>query len=129
MRHYAFFPILLLSISMLTGCGSQKFSSLEEEFVYTSLSFSPVSASAAGLHEYKGVNFNQRLDDLSGPSLDGQRHFYKNFRDRLNKLKRESLEPQDQADFDIIQDQISLSLLDLDTIQSAFHNPTLYVES
>src|SRR6478736_1228858 len=98
MSNYVFSPIVLLSISMLTGCGSQKFSSLEEEFVYRSLSFSPVTASAAGLHDYKGVNFNQMLDDLSGPSLDAQRQFYRQFRGRLAKLKRERLEPQEQAD-------------------------------
>jgi uncharacterized protein (DUF885 family) len=127
MRHRGLFLILLLC--MTNGCGSvEKFSALEEEFVYTSLAFSPVSASAAGLHTYKGANFDRMLDNVSSASIDSQRRFYRQFRDRLGKLRREKLDAQEQADFDIIQDQISLSLLDLDTIQSLLHNPTVYVE-
>jgi len=127
MRHRWLYLIALLG--MTYGCGSNpKFSTLEEEFVYTSLSFSPVSASAAGLHNYKGANFNQMLDDISPAGVDAQRRFYRQFRERLSKLNREKLDPQEQADLDIIQDQISASLLDLDTIQTALHNPTYYVE-
>ena len=40
----------------------------------------------------------------------------------VNSLQLES------TDYDILQDQISLSLLELDTIQNYKHNPTLYVE-
>jgi uncharacterized protein (DUF885 family) len=43
-------------------------------------------------------------------------------------VKPESLNAEDRADFDIIQDQISANLLDLDTIQNYRHNPTAYVE-
>jgi uncharacterized protein (DUF885 family) len=39
-----------------------------------------------------------------------------------------SLNAEDRADFDILQDQVSLSLLEIDTIQNYKHNPTLYVE-
>jgi uncharacterized protein (DUF885 family) len=120
---------LVVLLAMTYGCGSSpKFSTLEEEFVYTALSFSPVSASAAGLHNYKGANLDRMLDDISPAGIDGQRRFYRQFRERLSKLKREKLDPEEQADLDIIQDQISLSLLDLDTIQTALHNPTYYVE-
>jgi uncharacterized protein (DUF885 family) len=112
----------------LSGCGREKFSSLEEEFVYSSLAFSPVAASAVGLHEYRGKNFNQMLDDISSAAFDSQRQFYRRFQDRMGKLQRQSLDPQEQADYDIIQDQISLGLLELDTTQTYLHNPTMYVE-
>jgi uncharacterized protein (DUF885 family) len=127
MRHRRLFLLVLLC--MANGCGSgTKFSTLTEEFVYTSLSFSPVAASAVGLHTYKGANFDQMLDDITPAGIDNQRRFYRQFRDRLTSFKRDSLDPQEQADFEIIQDQISLTLLDLDTIQSLLHNPTVYVE-
>jgi uncharacterized protein (DUF885 family) len=113
---------------MASGCSREKFSSLEEEFVYTTLSFSPVAASSAGLHEYRGRNFNQMLDDISSAGFDAQRTFFRRFRERLSKLQRDTLDPQEQADYDIIQDQIALGLLELDTIQSYLHNPTMYVE-
>src|SRR5437588_8877698 len=126
MRHTA--PLLLLLIAMASGCSREKFSDLAEEFTYTTLSFSPVAATAAGLHNYGGKNLDQLLDDVSTGSFDRQRQFYRRFQGRLEKLRRDSLTPQDQADYDIIADQIGLSLLELDIIQSYAHNPTLYVE-
>src|ERR1041385_6208638 len=109
---------IVVCFMALSGCSQEKFSSLEEEFVYTTLSFSPVAASAAGLHEYRGKNFNQMLDDISTASFDSQRMFYRRFHDRLGKMQRNSLDPQDQTDYDIIQDQIALSLFELDTTQT-----------
>jgi uncharacterized protein (DUF885 family) len=119
---------LILLIAMASGCSREKFSDLEEEFTYTTLSFSPVSATAAGLHNYGGKNLDQTLDDVSIGSFDRQRQFYHRFQNRLEKLQRDRLTPQDQADYDIIRDQIGLGLLELDLIQSYAHNPTLYVE-
>jgi len=113
---------------MMSGCSREKFTDLEEEFAYTTLSFSPVSATAAGLHTYRGANLDQLLDNVSIGSFDRQRQFYRRFQPRLQKLRRDRLSAQDQADYDIIQDQIALSLLELDSIQSHLHNPTVYVE-
>ena len=39
-----------------------------------------------------------------------------------------SLDPQDAADYRLIDDQISQNLLELDHIQNYKHNPTVYVE-
>ena len=52
--------ILLL---FAAGCGrnrAKEISRLSEEFVYTSISFSPIAATGIGLHEYQ----NRKLDDL-----------------------------------------------------------------
>lgn len=105
------------------------FSQLSEEFVYTTLALSPVSATAAGYHEHKGVRLDEMLDDLSAAGIEEQRRFYAGFRDRLAQAtKPAQLDPEDRADYDIIQDQIALNLLEFDEIQSYRHNPTLYVE-
>ena len=45
-----------------------------------------------------------------------------------NRSMKRSLTPEDRADLAIIHDQISLALLELQSIQSYRHNPTLYVE-
>ena len=50
------------------------------------------------------------------------------FRSRLDKWNAADLSPEQRADFEIVSDQIALGLLELDTIQSYRHNPTLYVE-
>src|SRR5690349_22489973 len=106
MRHFA--PLGVVVLAMASGCSHEKFSDLAEEFAYTTLSFSPVFATASGLHTYKGANLDQMLDDISIGGFDRQRQFYRRFQARLQKLQRDRLAPQDQADYDIIQDQISL---------------------
>ena len=114
---------------MMTACGSKEnFSELAEQFVYGSLAQSPVAATAAGLHKYEGNNLDQMLDDVSNAGIDRQRKFYQRFRQRLARIRRDRLSAEDQTDYDIIQDQIALALLDFDKIQSYVHNPTLYVE-
>ncbi len=99
------------------------------EFVYTTLSFSPVTANAAGFHRFAGDFLDEMLDDFSEAALSKQRTFYHDFDHGFRKIPRERISPQDQADYDLILDQIKLSLLEMDVIQSYKHNPTIYVES
>jgi uncharacterized protein (DUF885 family) len=116
----------------ITGCKmpgeQQDFSKLTEEFVYGSLALSPVSATVAGYHEHQGVRLDEKLDDYSQIGIQEQRRFFSGFRDRLALIKPESLTPEESADFQIIQNQVELALLDLTRIHSFRHNPTVYVE-
>jgi uncharacterized protein (DUF885 family) len=105
------------------------FSELVDEFIYTTLSFSPVSATSAGYHRHHGVHLDRQLDDFSAASLDRQKNFYDRMRERLHQVAtHEQLSPEDRADCDIMQGQIELALFDLTGIQSYRHNPTVYVE-
>lgn len=123
---------LLCLFLLLPACTKtpppESFSPLAEEFVYESLALSPAAATSIGYHEHRGRKLDELLDDLSPAGIDAQRRFYQTFRERLNRLRPDSLSPPDRADYDILSDQISLNLLDLDEIQSWRHNPTLYVE-
>ena len=124
----AILPLLLFA----AGCGpnsSEQFARLSEEFVYTTLSFSPATATGVGLHQYNNQNLDDLLDDVSPASLEKQRQFYRGFRDRLGALDTARLTAQDRADLRIIQDQSALSLLDIEEIHSEQHNPTTYVET
>ncbi len=123
---------LLAIVLFAAGCGkspSEKLTSLSEDFVYASLAFSPSSATAAGLHQYQKQNLDDMLDDFSAQSLSRQRTFYEKFSERLAGLNTANLTPEDRADLAIIQDQISLNLLDLTEIHSHLHSPQLYVET
>ena len=115
-----------------TGCKmpgeQQDFSKLTEEFVYGSLALSPVSATVAGYHEHQGLRLDEKLDDFSPGGIQEQRQFFSGFRDRLALIKPETLAPQESADYQIIQNQVELALLDLNRIRSLRHNPTVYVE-
>ena len=131
MRHFAANLVLLMSTLIAAGCGSpeQSFSKLADEFVYSTLAFSPVSATAAGLHRFEGRSLDEQLDDMSPATLDHQREYYRRFRERLqSQVKPEALSAQSRADLRIIQDQVALQLLDLEETQTYLHNPTMYVE-
>src|SRR3981081_323784 len=84
------------------------FSKLTEDFVYGSLALSPVSATQAGYHEHHGVRLDEKLDDFSPAGADATR-----------KL---------DAEYQIIQNAVDLSWLELQQIQNYRHNPTTYVE-
>jgi uncharacterized protein (DUF885 family) len=125
--------VAFLSVILFTaGCSrnpSDQFARLSEEFVNTTLAFSPAMATSVGLHRYEGQNLDNILDDVSPENLDRQRHYYERFRERLGALNASQLTAEDQADLSILQDQISLALLDLNELHSHLHNPTLYVET
>jgi uncharacterized protein (DUF885 family) len=126
------FAAVVCVLLIAAGCRSnpsEKLAALTQEFVYTTISFSPVTATSIGLHQYQKQKMDDQLDDMSPPSLDKQVHFYEDFAARLHKLPADSLTPEDRADLSIMEDQCSLAMLDLKEIHSALHNPTIYVES
>ena len=117
------------------GGGAQKFLPLAGQFMRESLALSPVNASQAGYHRHtdpvtkKTIALDAQLDDFSPAAIARQRKFYSNWQRRLRmEAPLSSLGAQEAADWQLISDQISLSLLDLDQIHSYQHNPTVYVE-
>jgi uncharacterized protein (DUF885 family) len=104
------------------------FSKLTDDFVYGSLALSPVGATSNGYHQHNGVRLDQELDDFSAAGIDRQRKFYSEFHNRLAAIQQTALSAEDRADYQVIDNQINLTLLDLDKIQSYRHNPTVYVE-
>jgi uncharacterized protein (DUF885 family) len=106
----------------------QDLSKLTEDFVYGSLAVSPVSATSAGYHEHNGVKLDEKIDDYSSGGLQEQRQFYSGFRERLALIKQDALSAEERADYQILENQTDLALLELREIQSFRHNPTVYVE-
>ncbi len=129
MAKRAVLAVLLLAAAGCRSDPSEQLSRLSEEFVYTTLSFSPANATSVGLHQYQKQNLDDLLDDFSPANLDRQQHFYEDFQARLRRLPVDRLTLQDRADYTILDDQTSLALLDLQETHSAFHNPTVYVET
>jgi uncharacterized protein (DUF885 family) len=129
MRLLAFVP---LSLIILAGCSHRgaavDFGKIAEEFVYKTLSFSPVTAAGQGLHKYNGEDFDRALDDVSYTAIKTQRDYYIDLHRRLEALDKDSLSPEDRADYDIVDTQIGLALFDMDIAQSWRHSPQSYVE-
>src|ERR1051325_4245394 len=106
-------PVLLLILA--AGCSrnpSKQLADLSQEFVYTTLSFSPISATAVGLHVYRKQKLDDLLDDISPAGLHKQRRFYRDFQNRLLAIAPEKLSAEDAADHTILRDQCALALLD-----------------
>lgn len=104
------------------------FGKLTDDLLYGSLALAPVSATQTGYHEHNGVQLDEQLDDFSAAGIDAQRAFWDGLKTRIDALGAASLDKEQQADLDIMKNQINLALLELKTIQSYKHNPTIYVE-
>jgi uncharacterized protein (DUF885 family) len=104
------------------------FEKLTDDFTRNVLALSPVSATQAGYHDHNGKVLDEALDDLSPAGMDAQRRFYQDTQKQLAALDVASLDREQRADLEILRNNIGVSLLELDTIQSYRHNPTLYVE-
>jgi uncharacterized protein (DUF885 family) len=138
-----FSVLLLVSTTLMAQTPAQqpaaatdpKFAKLVEAFLDESLTLSPSAASQAGYHKHvdkktgKTIELDALLDDVGPTAIKEQRQFYIRSRERFRtQSPLASLGPQDAADWQLIDDQIGLGLLELDQIQSYRHNATNYVE-
>jgi uncharacterized protein (DUF885 family) len=114
---------------------STKFAALSEEFIHDTLVLSPSNASQAGYHQHldpktgKTIALDALLDDVSPAGMRERKRAYTQWRGRFHaETPVASLSVEDAADWQLIDDQIALTLLELDRIQNYKHNPTFYVE-
>lgn len=118
-----------------SSTGNAKFAKLSEDFIHETLALSPSSASQAGYHQHvdpktgKTIALDALLDDVSTAGMAEQRRVYAEWRERFRtEAPLASLGVEDAADWQLIDDQIALNLLEFDGIQNYKHNPTVYVE-
>ncbi len=133
MRHRAKIVFLTPTLLFLSSCTGKESAAnpiekISEEFVFTVLGFSPVMATGVGYHDHKGVILDEQLDDWSAAGIARQREFYAQMQQRLATAGKQELPLGARADWEILSDQVGLSLLEIDTIQNYRHNPTVYVE-
>ena len=128
-----FLALLCLALLTAPACrrrdASQEFARVSDEFVHATLAFSPSFATASGLHQYEGKSLDDELDDFTPAFLDKQLRFYQAFQNRLGQIDAARLTAEDHIDLAIVNDQVTLAILELNEVHGAFHNPTLYVET
>lgn len=111
------------------------FEQLANEFVYTTLSFSPTAATGNGLHTWtdpktgKVTNFDELLDDNSAVEIARQRAWYAEFLKRLKTINRTSLDPQTQVDYDLLTNMVGFALYSFDDEQFYKRRPQNYAEN
>ena len=127
--------VLMAQTVHSSGNANVKFAKLSEEFIHETLALSPSSASQAGYHQHvdpktgKTIALDALLDDVSAAGVAEQRRVNAQWRERFRtETPLASLGVEDAADWQLIDDQIALTLLELDRIQNYKHNPTFYVE-
>lgn len=120
--------VLLLFVGCRMPGEKQDFNELADQFMYESLALSPVSATVAGYHEHKGKRLDEMIDDFSPSGIQEQRRFYYGMHQKLDVIKPESLNPEQRADYQLMQDQVGLAMLEINRIRNYTHNPTVYVE-
>lgn len=121
-----------LALVLLAGCTPkpQRFSQIAEEYVLNTLTFAPSAATAAGYHRHNGVPLDELLDEFSPVTANRQRGYYLRFLQGLKRdIKPERLSPEDRADYDLIQQLISLARFELDELTVWTHSPQLYAEA
>jgi uncharacterized protein (DUF885 family) len=112
-----------------------KFSDLAEEFVFTTLAFSPSGATQNGLHERvdpktgKKVVFDELLDDSSPAEIARERAFFEDFRRRLRAIPRASLDPQTRVDYDLLENAVAFALFGIDDERAYERKPQNYAEN
>ncbi len=112
-----------------------KFARLCDEFMSESLARSPSTASQVGYHVHrdkttkKKIELDSMLDDMSEPFMLSQKKFFEHWRQRfIQEAPASTLNPEELADLQLINDQIALNLLEYDEIKNYAHNPTVAVE-
>src|SRR6202451_2054078 len=130
-----FSSVLMAQPSNSHVAANAKFAKLSEDFIHETLALSPSNASEAGYHQHvdpksgKTIALDALLDDVSPAGMAEQERVYKRWRERFHsETPVASLGVEDAADWQLIDDQIAISLLELDRIQNYKHNPTVYVE-
>lgn len=111
------------------------FPALANEFVFTTLTFSPAGATQYGLHRYtdprtkRTLALDQMLDDFSAAEVARQRAFYADFRKRLQKLPSTRFDAQTEADYQLLQNAVDFALFNLDEEQFYKWRPQMYSEN
>ena len=107
--------------SSSSGAANAKFAKLSEEFIHETLALSPSNASQAGYHQHidpktrtktgKTIALDALLDDVSAAGMAEQRRVYAQWRERFRtETPLASLGVEDAADWQLIDDQIALTL-------------------
>jgi uncharacterized protein (DUF885 family) len=105
-----------------------QFNQVVDDFVFGSLALSPVTASTVGYHQHKGEMLEDELDDFSAAGLKASLSLQRSIEARIAKLDPKWLTPEQRADVEIMLDAIHAARLDVESVQSYRHNPTVYVE-
>ena len=107
----------------------QDFEKLTDDFTRRVWRSRLSSATQAGYHEHNGMALDEASTTSAPAGIDAQRRFYQDIQKRLAALDAASLDQRAAGrSARSCETTSACALLELDTIQSYQHNPTVYVE-
>ncbi len=130
-------PLVLASLLLAVGAcarGPGKFPALASDFVTTSLSFSPSGASQVGLHVWVDpktgdtLRLDAMLDDFSPAAIARERAYFRTVDSALGAIRRDRLDEQTQADYDLLFNAAKFAAFSLDSERFYQRKPQLYPE-
>ena len=125
-----------LALAAPAACsrGAGRFPALANDFVFTTLSFSPSSATQVGLHVFVDpksgdtLRLDRMLDDFTPAAIARERAYYRGVDSQLVAIGREHLDPQTQADYDLLYNGMKFAAFSLDSERFYQRKPQLYPE-
>jgi uncharacterized protein (DUF885 family) len=125
---------LILALTAACSRGGDRFPALANDFVFTSLSFSPSGATQVGLHVFVDpksgdtLRLDAMLDDFSPAAIARERSYYRSVDSQLTAIGRDRLDPQTQADYDLLYNGMKFAAFSLDSERFYQRKPQLYPE-
>jgi uncharacterized protein (DUF885 family) len=117
---------LLLFIAAMPAFGqggNWTLSQLGQEIIENLATFSPVTATSKGMHQY-----DYRLPDYSKNAIKNEISRLKKFQSRLSQIKQDQLSIADQVDWKLLKSNVDIFLQNLEKIKWYQKNPYMYVD-
>ncbi len=105
-----------------TGAANPAFSTFVDTYFDSTFAYQPSFGTASGFHQY-----DNRIEDLSAPTINRRISTLKLFQARLDSLKSGSMSLSDSIDAAMIDGAIKSELQGLEVIGSWKNNPMTYV--
>jgi hypothetical protein len=122
MRVWRFSSGILLAAACFAQARDAEFANLADRYFEDAVyRFDPVSATAAGFHQY-----DARLPTLSKSEIQAQVAALKSYLSKVQGFDPKGLSPTAAADRELVLSQIQGSLLSLETIRGWEKNPDVY---
>ena len=104
--------------------GPPEYSALIDAYFDQYFTYHPTAGTAAGFHQY-----DQELEDSSQKTRDEQIAWLKSERDKFSAFHSSQLNQDQQADVQLVLNDINGQLLELESIRPWQHNPNRYAGS
>ncbi|PKK82000.1 MAG: hypothetical protein CVT49_15970 [candidate division Zixibacteria bacterium HGW-Zixibacteria-1] len=124
-KHVFVLVIFLMMASIAAGQSKldENFNKLSGEILNNLQAFSPVLATAKGIHDY-----DYRFTDYSSKGIINEIAALKKFETRIYKYQKSDLSPENQIDLKLLKSNVDIALAELNKTKFYNRNPFIYID-